>query len=426
MTTASAAQRGPTSLYGIPEVRAFLGVRVTGGLVKTGLATVVGYQIYELTKNPFALAMMGLVQAVPSISLALFGGHLADRRDRRAITINTTFAVLLSVLVLAALAYAGGEFTVAGILLVVFMYGLAQGLNRPSMAALEQQVIPFEFAAKGVSAAAAVWQGGSIAGGPIAGVAYALLGPVVTYLGIAALIAAELLCLARIRKRPVPVAPSGAHEGLRESLAIGIRYVFGNQPLVGSMALDLIAVLFGGVVAILPIFASDILHVGAAGLGLLNTAPSVGALLIMTAATRRPPMANAGRILLACVFGFGASILVFAVSTNFLLSLVALFMTGVTDGLSVVIRTVILRVMSPEHLRGRIAAVNWVFIGTSNEIGAFESGLAAGLLGTVPSVLMGGTVTILVAGVVALTMPVLRHLNLHEWGEERKAATAHA
>jgi MFS family permease len=206
-----------------------------------------------------------------------------------------------------------------------------------------------------------------------------------------------------------------------QSLATGVRYVLSRQVLVGTMALDLFAVLFGGVIAILPIFAADILHVGPAGLGLLNTAPSVGALLAMTAATRRPPMRHAGRILLLCVAGFGISILVFALSTSFVLSLCALFMTGVTDGLSVVIRTVILRVMSPEHLRGRIAAVNWVFIGTSNEIGAFESGLAAGLMGTVPSVLLGGSVTLLVVALVALRMPAVRHLNLDEVTEPSTA-----
>jgi len=399
-------------VFDIREVRALLGARLMGGLVKSGLATVVGYQVWELTHNPLALAGLGLVQAVPSIGLALYGGHLADRRDRRGITLVTTAVVTLSVLILAAIAAVGGEWALAGILLVISTTGLAQGLNRPAQSALEAQVIPLAYAAKGASAVAGVWQAGAIAGGPIAGFAYALFGPANTYVGIALLLAAEVWFIALISPRLAPPPPPGDREGMWASLTIGIRYVLGRQPLVGSMALDLFAVLFGGVVAILPIFASDILRVGPAGLGLLNTAPSVGALLVMAAATRRPPMRNAGRLLLLCVAGFGISILVFALSTNFLVSLVALFMTGVTDGLSVVIRTVILRVMSPEHLRGRIAAVNWVFIGTSNEIGAFESGLAASLLGTVPSVVAGGTVTILVAILVALGMPELRRLNL--------------
>jgi MFS family permease len=388
------------------------------GLVKSGLATVVGYQVYELTGNPFALALLGLVQAIPGVGLALYGGHLADRRDRRAITLVTSAVVTVSVLVLAAIAFAGGEHALLGILIVILAYGTAWGLNRPAQSALEAMVIPFEHAAKGASAVASVWQAGAILGGPLAGFGYALAGPGYTYLGIALLLVAELAFIAMIAPRPAPPAPAGGRESLRENLTIGIRYVLGRQPLVGSMALDLFAVLFGGVVAILPIYASDILKVGPAGLGLLNTAPAVGALLIMMVATRRPPTRTAGQILLLCVAGFGVSILVFAVSTSFLLSLIALFMTGVTDGLSIVIRTVILRVMSPEHLRGRIAAVNWVFIGTSNEIGAFESGLAAGLLGTVPSVLLGGTATLLVAALVAIRLPELRRLNLEDVAEQ--------
>jgi MFS family permease len=409
-------------LFSIREVQALLGARISGGLVKSGLATVLGYQVYELTGSAFALASLGLVQAIPSLGLALYGGHLADRRDRRGICLWTTVVVLLSVLLLAAITAIGGEYALAGMLIVVFSYGLAQGLARPAQSALEAQVIPYRFAARGASAAAGFWQAGGIAGAPIAGVAYALVGPLNTYLWIAVLLVVEIGCISLIRPRPAPPPAPGDQEGMLRSLMIGIRYVLGRQVLVGTMALDLFAVLFGGVVAILPIFASDILAVGPAGLGLLNTAPSLGALLAMTAATRRPPMRHAGRILLLCIAGFGVSILVFAVSTSFVLSLAALFMTGVADGLSVVIRTVILRVMSPEHLRGRIAAVNWVFIGTSNEIGAFESGLAAGLLGAVPSVLLGGSVTLLVVALVALRMPQIRRLNLNDVSEPEPPA----
>jgi MFS family permease len=401
-------------VFSIREVQALLGSRLTGGLVKSGLATVAGYQVYELTGSPFALASLGLVQAIPSLSLAFYGGHIADRRDRRAISLWATVAVLASVMLLAAIAAVGCLYALAGILIVVFTYGLGQGVSRPAQSALEAQVIPFEHAASGASAAAGIWQAGAIAGAPIAGFTYALFGPFIAYLWIAGLLCVEIACLTLIRPRPADTFASADDEGVLESLRIGIRYVLQRQVLVGTMALDLFAVLFGGVVAIMPIYATDILNVGAGGLGVLNTAPSLGALLAMSAATRRPPMRNAGRILLLCVGGFGISILVFAVSSSFVLSLAALFMTGVTDGLSVVIRTVIVRIYSPEHLRGRIAAVNWVFIGTSNEIGAFESGLAAGILGTIPSVLFGGTITLLVAGLVAARMPEVRRLNLHE------------
>jgi MFS family permease len=196
------------------------------------------------------------------------------------------------------------------------------------------------------------------------------------------------------------------------SLLGGIRYVRKSPPLLGSMALDLFAVFFGGAMALLPVFATDVLHVGAAGLGLLRTAPSVGALLVMVAATRWPPSRHAGRTFLICVAGFGVSMIVFGLSTSFLLSLVALFMSGVTDGISMVIRATILRVLSPEAIRGRVAAVNWVFIGASNELGAFESGVAARLFGTVPAVVGGGVFTLVVVGAVAALVPGLRHLDL--------------
>lgn len=178
------------------------------------------------------------------------------------------------------------------------------------------------------------------------------------------------------------------------------------------MALDLFAVFFGGAVALLPIFASDILHVGPVGLGVLRTAPSLGALLVMLVAARTPPSRNAGRTLLLCVAGFGMSMIVFGLSTSFVLSVVALFVAGATDGVSVVIRVTILRVLSPERIRGRVAAVNWVFIGASNELGAFESGIAARLFGTVPTAVGGGILTLAVVGVTALLVPALRALDL--------------
>jgi MFS family permease len=212
--------------------------------------------------------------------------------------------------------------------------------------------------------------------------------------------------------KPKPMPPMEEKETMWHSISIGVRYVFHHQVLVGSMALDLFAVLFGGAVALLPIFANDILKVGPSGLGLLAAAPSAGALLSMLWATRHPPVKNAGKILLGVVAGFGVSIILFALSRNLFLSLIALAASGLFDGVSIVIRETTLRLLSPEHLRGRIAAVNWVFIGSSNEIGAFESGMVASLLGTVPTVWLGGVVTLIVVGATALLAPQLRKLNL--------------
>jgi MFS family permease len=217
-------------------------------------------------------------------------------------------------------------------------------------------------------------------------------------------------CVLLIGRKPIPDRVVG--EGIIESLLGGVRYVRRSPPLLGSMALDLFAVFFGGVIALLPIFATDILHVGSVGLGFLRTAPSIGALLVMLVASRWPPTRHAGRTLMICVAGFGVSMVVFGLSTSFVLSLIALFFSGVTDGLSSVIRNTILRVLSPERIRGRVASVNWVFIGASNELGAFESGVAARLFGTVPSVVGGGILTLAVVGLVALAAPSLRRLDI--------------
>jgi MFS family permease len=213
-----------------------------------------------------------------------------------------------------------------------------------------------------------------------------------------------------ISPKPMPVIAQT--EGLRESLASGVRFVRRSRILLSGMSLDLFAVLFGGAVAILPIFASDVLNVGPGGLGLMRTAPSVGALVAMALMAFRPPMKHAGATLLVTVAGFGVAIIAFALSRDFLLSLTALFFTGFTDGISVVIRSVITRVASPEHLRARIASVEYVFIGASNELGAFESGVMASVLGAVPSVALGGFVTLGVVALVTLLVPELRRLDL--------------
>lgn len=396
----------------LPEVRALLGARLTNALATTALATVVGYHVYQLTRDALALGWLGLVEAVPALSLALLGGHVADRVDRRRIVLWGEGALALCALILSGIAADPSRFGLGAILIVIFASGVAAGFARPALTAFDAQVIPREHAAKGQSWASGTWQAGAIAGPALGGVGCAAFGVAATYLMIGGLLAVSALCIARISRKPMPAPIPG--ESLRRSLSQGLRFVFGNQILVGAMALDLFAVLFGGAIAILPVFASDILHVGPIGLGLLRTAPAAGALAVMLLATRRPPTRRAGHALLWCVAGFGVSMIVFSLSRSFVLSLVALFASGVTDGVSVIIRHLIVRVMSPEAMRGRVASINWVFIGASNELGAFESGVAARLLGAAPSVLAGGCVTLLVVAIVAIAAPRLRRLDLDQ------------
>jgi MFS family permease len=375
----------------------------------SALVTVVAFQTYDITRDPLSLGWLGLVEAIPALSLVLFGGHLADRRDRRSIVVVASSIVTLCALTLAALS-AAGVLSLVGILVVIFATGVASGFERPALTALEAQVVPRAEAARGISILSSVSLGGAIVGPALGGIAIAVVGIPTTYAGIAILLAISTVSLALISRKPVPDRIEG--EPILQSLLGGVRYVARTPALVGSMALDLFAVFFGGAIALLPIFASDILHVGAVGLGVLRTAPSIGALLVMLVATRRPPSRHAGRLLLLCVAGFGVSMIVFGSSTIFAVSLVALFFAGVTDGVSMIIRNTILRVLSPERIRGRVASVNWVFIGASNELGAFESGVAARLFGTVPSVIGGGILTLAVVGATALLVPSLRNLDI--------------
>lgn len=394
----------------LPEFRFLLAERLASALAGVGFATLIGYQLYKLTGDPLALGWLGLIEAIPALSLSLIGGYLADRIDRKSVVLTTVSINILCMLTLMFFALSPERFGLLAIYSVVFVIGFAIGFYRPAASAFEQQVIPANQAARGVSLISSVWMIGGIAGGPIAGFSIDWLGIPTTYLLIAILMTIAALCFTQIPSKPVP--PPTVGETIWQSLTQGVRYVFRNQVLVGSMALDLFAVLFGGAMALLPIFAEDILHVGASGLGILRTAPAIGALLVMAIATRRPPTKHAGRNLLWCVGGFGVSMIVFGLSQNFLLSMVALFFSGVFDGVSMIIREVIVRVFSPEQMRGRIASVSWIFIGASNELGAFESGVVAKLLGTAPSVIAGGSVTLLVVAAVAATLPQLRHLKM--------------
>ncbi|HET7704207.1 MAG TPA: MFS transporter [Candidatus Limnocylindrales bacterium] len=397
------------SLLVLREFRALLGARSTNALAMSALVTVVAFQVYAITRDPLALGWLGLVEAVPALSLVLFGGHLADRRDRRTIVVVTSGIVTLCAVALAALS-ASAVLSLGAILVVIFATGIASGFERPALTALEAQVVPRDEAARGVSMLSSVSLAGSIVGPAFGGIAIALVGIPMTYAAIAVLLTISTGCLALIGRKPMPEPIAG--EPILTSLLGGVRYVRRTPVLLGSMALDLFAVFFGGAIALLPIFAADILHVGPIGLGVLRTAPSLGALLVMLAATRRPPGRSAGRTLLVAVAGFGVSMIVFGASTTFAVSLIALFFAGVTDGVSMIIRNTILRVMSPERIRGRVASVNWVFIGASNELGAFESGVAARLFGTVPSVIGGGLLTLAVVAVTAVLVPALRHLDL--------------
>jgi MFS family permease len=398
----------PYAALKIPEIRFFLGSIAFYTMASRAITVVIGLQIYYLTHSALALGLLGLIEAVPALSLGLFGGYAADRFDRRTILLITRGVSVLCAALLGFISL-DPQPNVLSLYAVVFLAGIARGFADPAATAFEAQVVPKELTVNAASWTGSTWLSAGIIGPALIGFSYEFFGISRSYWIIAAVFVLSWLCTCLIAPKPKVAAVH--HEPIFKSISLGIKFVFKEQALVGSMALDLFAVFFGGAIALLPIFATDILHVGARGLGFLEAAPAAGALVVMLYSTHRPPIRHAGRNLLLCVAGFGVSILVFAFSKNFALSLAALFFSGFFDGISMVIRRSIVRLLSPEHIRGRVASVGMLFIGASNELGAFESGLLAHLIGTVPCVAVGGLITLTVVGITAAIAPKLRRLG---------------
>ena len=292
---------------------------------------------------------------------------------------------------------------------VIFISGIARGFLTPAVFSYMPQLVPRELYPNAVTWNSTLWETASIGGPALGGFLYGFLGITASYLTDVLLMAGGLLLVIGVSKKPLPQTTD--EQGVVEKIRSGLRFVFRNPIILSAISLDLFAVLFGGAVALLPIFADEILMVGKEGLGILRSAPSVGALLIAVYITHHPIMKNTGKILLFCVAGFGVSMIFFALSTNFWLSLFLLMLSGMFDCISVIIRGTLLQTLTPENMKGRVSAVNHIFIGSSNEIGMFESGVAARLMGVVPSVIFGGCMTIFVVSVTGWVAKSLRTLQ---------------
>jgi MFS family permease len=374
-------------------------------------ATVVAWQVYALTRDPLSLGLVGLAEALPFIGAALYAGHVADRHNRKhlsllSIGVQTLAALILLACTLRPEVFAGGR--VWPIYAVVFLSGIARSFLQPARTALSAEIVPRETYANAVAWRASLWELAAVVGPAVGGLLYGFSGARAAYATEAALCLAGLIFYARIAYTPRPKAAQAGRTA--ENLTIGIRFLLTQPELLGAQLLDLFSVLFGGAVALLPIFASEILHVGPKGLGVLRAAPAAGAVLMSVFLAHRK-LRRAGRTLLLCVAGFGLCWIFFAVSRWFWLSLILLAVSGMLDSVSVVIRSTLLAIRTPQHLLGRVSAVNQIFIGSSNEIGSFESGVAARLLGAVNSVIFGGLMTLGVVGVVAWKIPALRELE---------------
>ena len=371
------------------------------------LTFAIAWELWLRTHSAFALGMVGLVQVVPVILLSLPGGHVADQHNRRRIVGITQVAFALCSLGLGLLSYFQGSLVLIYVCLLGL--GIARAFNDPAASTLVPEAVPPELFASAATWTSSAWQLASIAGPAAAGIIIALWNNVtVIYLFDALAAIIFLVLLGFIKGRPLALSRKTA---TMDSLMEGFRFIRGTKVILAAITLDMFAVLFGGAVALLPIYATDILQVGPQGLGVMRAAPSIGAIMMAFAIAHLPPFKHAGKTLLIAVAGFGAATIIFGVSKNLLLSVAMLTLLGGLDNISVIIRSTLILTFTPDEMRGRTAAVNSIFVGTSNEMGAFESGMAASLFGPIIAVVAGGIGTILVVLTIAKVWPEMRNLK---------------
>ncbi|MBK8028165.1 MAG: MFS transporter [Chloroflexi bacterium] len=387
------------------------------------VSVAVGWELYDRTGDAFALGLVGLVQVIPVMLLSMPAGYIVDRYDRKLITLWSQVVLIVCSLALAGLSLTRGPLPLLYVVLAVI--GAARAFNNPAEGALTPQTVPPEHYFNATTWSSMVWQTSAITGPAIGGFIIGLAGnAAAVYMVNAAAGAVLVIVLLMLRLKPQTYTPTD--EPPLKALRAGWHFVRNTQVILGSLSLDMFAVLFGGATFLLPIYAKDILHVDATGLGFLRAAPSIGALMMAAFLSRRPPFQRAGRTLLWAVAGFGVATIAFGLSTSFWVSLLMLALTGALDNISVVVRHTLVLTHTPDDMRGRVNAVNSTFIGASNELGGFESGLAAALLGPVGAVVFGGFGTLAVVGAVAWLSPELRRMGaLHKsYAPEAEVAAA--
>ena len=406
--------KNPYSIFSIPEFKNFIigrclyimGIRMTG--------TVIGWWIYLLTDSKLALGFVGLSEVIPALSLALYAGHYIDINEKRKLLLRCvlayTFCVLL--LILLSAGYTNNNlhhWTIAILICIVIgLTGAIRAFSGPTFSAMISQVVPKESLPTAASISSATWLIASIIGHASAGFLIAFIGINLSFFVVLFLVALGYFFLHKLSVKPVFVQVKNK---TWQSVKEGLNYVFKTKEILGALSLDLFAVLFGGAVALVPVFAKDILDIGPIGFGWLNAATDIGSIITVTALTIRPLQRQQGRILFFAVAGFGICIILFAISKIFWLSFAALLVSGCMDGVSVIVRSTILQLKTPDELRGRVMSVNSMFINSSNELGQFESGVAAKLMGTVTSVVFGGCMTLAVVVFTWFKAPSLRKME---------------
>jgi MFS family permease len=420
------APHDPYAALRLPDFRRYISARALFSVATQIQGVVVSWQIFKLTNDPLALGLIGLAEAIPSITVSLFAGHVADSVRRKRIVVPAVVVLFLCAVTLWWLAHplqvgllARGRvhLTVANativwpLYLVIFVSGIARGFMGPSLFAFMPQLLPDRsFLPNAVTWSSTTWQASAVLGPAIGGLLLAHYSIELAYGVDTVMEGLALLFFISIASRELPPI-EGERLRLSESITSGIKFIFSNQLILAALSLDMFAVLFGGAVALLPFFAANVLH-DPSSFGNLRAAPAVGSVAMAIFLTFSPLKKGAGRKMLWAVAGFGAATVAFALSTNIYLSLFLLFLTGVFDSVSVIVRQTLVHTFTPEYMKGRVSAVNSIFIGSSNEIGAFESGTAAKLIGTVPSVIFGGLMTMLVVAVTTWKADKLRNLEM--------------
>jgi MFS family permease len=384
-------------------------------LVLSMQATLISWKVYEITKDPFSIGLIGLIEFIPAVMMALYSGHIIDRNDKKKLLVfsfagNLILTMALTIATLSStMKYLGDRNVLYIIYAVIFCIGIMRAFSGPTSFALVSQLIPKEELPNAITWHSGSWQIASVTGPALAGLLYGTIGVSNTFYWMVLGLTIAMTAVFFITNKPA--AAQLRDEPVLESIKQGFRFVWKSREILGTMSLDLFAVFFGGATALLPYFADVILKTGPEGLGMLRSAPAVGSLFVLTLVTIRPLKKQQGRLMLYCVAGFGTMIILFGLSQMFWLSMFALFMSGVLDGISVIVRSTILQLKTPDEMRGRVASLNSIFIMSSNELGAFESGLTARILGVVPAVVFGGGMTLAVVIATWFKAPGLRKLE---------------
>lgn len=417
-------KKDPYASLRIKEFNIFLLVRFALVFGWSMQFIIIEWQVYSITKNPLSLGIIGLMEVIPAVSMALFAGHIVDQKEKRNLLMLCTGAFSLISLGLFFLTLPsfieGWEINTVlyAIYGLVFFGGFLRSFFGPTIFSLIALIVPKKLYPNAATWSSSTWQMASVLGPAFAGFTISWIGVHWSLCIVFGLVVFSFLMIFFIKKKPILNPKIG--EPVMKSLKEGVRFVFKTKAILGAITLDMISVLFGGAVALLPIYAQDILKVGPEGFGALRAAPAIGAFLTMLITAYIPISRNAGMKLLMAIFGFGTCIIIFGLSSIFWISIVALFFSGVTDGVSMVIRQTILQLKTPDHMRGRVASVNSMFVGSSNELGAFESGITAKLMGTVTAVVFGGTMTLLTVISTGIINPTLRKLDLTKDLEEHE------